>query len=504
MTRWRRRPGAAPDTPGYDPDQPFVLTLPTAHGPVIATANRAARTAGLRIGEYLANAQARMLGLRHAMAEPAADAAALHRLALWAQRYGPAVMPYPDDVGGDGFWIDISGAAHLQGGEAGLLNDAHDRLRHAAIPARLAIADTAGAAWALAHHGAPHAIVPPQQQDNALRPLPLAALRLAPEVLRHMRRLGFRRIGDLMEKPRAPFTLRFGRDVWATLDQALGVRAEPWNPLKPPPAYHADRTFAEPVISQDFLLSSFCTLLDNLLDAMATDRVGVRGLHLLLFRPDGRCLTAKVELAAATRDAHHLHRLIALRLQRLAETLAPDEGHDAIAVQVEHVAPLAQVQDRLDERGRAVPEPLSSLVDRLRQRHDRTSLIRPYPVESHVPERAVFERHPDDRLPLTGAAFRTEQRRPPLLLSAPEKVSVLAEVPEGAPMQFQWRRQLHRVTRAEGPERIAPEWWRREPDAELRDYYAVEDEAGRSFWIFRTGLHGDAISPQWFLHGLFP
>ena len=157
MTRWRRRPGAAPDTPGYDPDQPFVLTLPTAHGPVIATANRAARAVGLRIGEYLANAQARVLDLRHAVAEPAADAAALHRLALWAQRYGPAVMPYPDDIGGDGLWIDISGAAHLQGGEAGLLNDAHDRLRRAAIPARLAIATRQGqpGPWPIMAHRTP-------------------------------------------------------------------------------------------------------------------------------------------------------------------------------------------------------------------------------------------------------------------------------------------------------------------------------------------------------------
>lgn len=504
MTRWRRRPGAAPDTPGYDPDQPFVLTLPTAHGPVIATANRAARALGLRLGEYLANAQARVLDLHHAVGEPAADTAALHRLALWAQRYGPAVMPYADDAGGDGLWIDISGAAHLRGSEAALLDDAHDRLRRAGIPARLAIADTAGAAWALSHHGAPHAIVPPQHQDRVLRPLPLSALRLAPDILRRMRRLGFRRIGDLMDQPRAPFRLRFGTDVWRRLDQALGLQAEPWQPLQPPPAYHAEQVFAEPVSGQDFLVRSFSALLDRVLDAMSSDRVGVRILHLLLFRPDGHCLTADVQLAAATRDARHLHRLIGLRLQRLAETQGPDEGYDAIALQVDRVAPLGPLQDRMEEQVRSAPEPLSNLVDRLRQKQDRTSLVRPYPVDSHVPERAVFERRPDDPLPLTAETFRSDRRRPPLLLAEPELVNVMAEVPEGAPLQFHWRRRQHRVVRAEGPERIAPEWWCQEQAAAIRDYYAVEDEDGRSFWIFRAGQHGGAQPPQWFVHGLFP
>ncbi len=505
-------------------------------GARLVALNAAAWRCGLAPGDLLSNARSKVLDLQSRDADPAADETALRQLALWCLRYTPVVVPWDVTNGADGLFLDITGCAHLFGGEESLLADLANRLRRFGLHPRLAVADTAGAAWAVARYGEmipsptqwgrwpkagggagevsvteitsapprpfgapPHCvgrediqIVPPGEQDSTLRELPLAALRLNEETQATLCRLGFRRIGELMRQPRAPLTARFGTSLLARLDQALGRLDEPLSPLDPPPTWRAQATFVDAIMTQAHVTEAATRLLHVLVRDLERDGAGVRVLRLLLFRLDGEVLSLEIGLAAPSRDVQHIARLIAMRLDRLPAGLEADFGFEATALHVPVAERIIARQAALgiaDDAGE--PAGLAALIDRLEHRLGAGAVRRLHPRQSYIPERAVVARRAA-KAPATDWRIETPFGiRPSLLLAPPEETAdVVAIVPEGPPRRFRWRGALHDVAHADGPERIAPEWWHPGQQEPERDYYVVEDSDGRRFWMYRAGHYG--------------
>lgn len=493
-------------------DAPLALTLAGPRGLVLHAVNAAAEAAGMHAGMALADARALLPSLATRPADPGGDAAALDRLARWCGRYSPWVRA----DGEDGILIDASGCAHLfacpeqgrRSGEAAMLDDIATRLEGMGLEVRAAIADTPGAAHAMARHGRTR-VVPPGGSGAALAPLPVAALRIDDGAATTLGRLGLKRIGDLYDLPRATLARRFGhggaRAVTAVLhrlDQALGTIFEPVEPMMPAPAFRVRRALPEPLTETMALDALLAPLFAALAARLADDGKGARRLSVTLFRVDGTSTRLAAGANAPSRDPAHLARLFRERLIGID----PGFGIDCLILAADVVAPLGAVAQDFDGRG-AQALALSELVDRLALRLGAAHIGHARPAESHVPERAERRGAGLDAPAWTTAERPPGPRRPLRLLPRPEPLDVMAEVPEGPPLAFRWRRVHHRVARAQGPERIAPEWWHDDgAHARVRDYYRVEDEAGRRFWLFRAGLYGEAAehgAPRWFLHGLF-
>lgn len=475
-----------------------VLATEGAHGPVIHAVNRAARLAGVTVGARVADMRALCPKLKMDFADTEGDRVALHRLALWARRWCPWTVA--DDwaaeraVGGNhGLILDTTGADHLHGGEAAMLVDMEAGLSALGYSARLALAPTWGAAWALARFGPVRAIC----ADAAS--LPVAALRLDGETVLLLNRLGLRTIGQLADLPRLSLARRFSRagpaqNPLIRLDQMTGHLPEPVSPSDAPPVFRADVRLAEPIFDPTHHLPDLC---EALCKQLAKAHQGARRLRLTVYRTDGTVSRIDVACASPSRDPAHLSFLFRDRLERID----PGFGFDLISLEAPATEGLGNRQADLAGGTDAGPE-LSHLVDRLTARFGRNALTQLQPVASHIPERAMVRAAP---LAATPGITPVQVERPQRLLDHPEEVRVLYTVPEGPPAQFQWRRRNYRVMRYQGPERIAPEWWQDKPGTRLRDYFKVEDEVGHRFWLYREGLHGDGRggAPRWFLHGIF-
>jgi protein ImuB len=451
-------------------------------------------------GMPLADARAIAPGLVALDADPTGDAAALMRLAQWCGRYSP----WTATDGTDGIWLDVTGVAHLHGDEAGLAADLVARLKRQGLSARAAIADTPGAASALARAGTqPITVVPCGATRVALALLPVGALRLPLETIELMERLGLRRIGDLYKLPRPALVARFGLAAAERLDQALGTLPEPLSPLPPAPVRSSHRRFAEPIARPEDLAAAIAWLADALCRALAADGVGARRLALRFYRVDGVVLALEAGTAQASRDPRHLAHLFAERLDRIE----PDLGIEDMRLEALIVEPLGPRQAGLDRAGAGADrsdDALAALVDRLENRLGAGSVTRMRPRDSHLPERAV-ERVPAFAAGAGGTPWDTQRPRPPRLLARPEPIEAVAPIPDDPPVLFRWRRLVHRIRASDGPERILGEWWRGPgEETSLRDYYRVEDMEGRRFWLFRSGLHQPGVTPSWFLHGVFP
>lgn len=490
-----------------DPAAPFVLAADTTGGPGIVAVNPAASARGVVRGDRLADARAKAGAIQVRACDPQADRRALRRLALWASRYAPAAAPWTGRSGEDGFFLDVTGAAHLLGGEARLALDLQTRLAGFGLPARIAVADTAGAGWALARFGAEkRRILPSGREAEAMTPLPVEALRLDPDTRATLRRLGLKRVGDLVGQPRAPLAKRFGPSLLDSLDRCLGRAPDPLTPLAPPPVYDAFRPVLEPLVSQEAIVTVAQDLMAELAPTLERDGLGARRVRLVLYRVDGHALAIPIGLARPSRDAAHLARLVALRLERLGESLDAGFGFEAVRLDVAEAETMADSQPGLGTAARHTDDSQqAAVIDVLRQRLGPRSLTRLHPLDSHIPERACTRRLlGEDSRPGKPSGWRPSRLRPPLMLPRAEPADVVAMVPEGPPRRFRWRGVTHRVAEAEGPERIAAEWWRRREAQPTRDYYVVEDEAGRRFWLYREGLYGrEPGEPRWFMHGLF-
>ncbi|HRN88541.1 MAG TPA: DNA polymerase Y family protein, partial [Hyphomicrobium sp.] len=498
----RKRSSRAP----VNPARPFVIAEASETAPCIVAVNPAAADAGLAPGMRLADARARLGSLQVRQDDPMADTAALERLAHWATRYTPSVALFKAESGTDGLFLDITGAAHLLGGEENLLADLAERLDAANLPARIAVAETPGAAWALAHFARTNrAILPAGTEANALAPLPIEALRLDPATAVTLRRLGLKRVGMLLGQHRAPFAARFEKELLLRLDRALGRAPEPLAFLTPPPAYTQIRTLLEPIDSEEAIVAVATRLMDDLVPRLETDGKGARALRLTLYRVDGAAHEIPFGLALPTRSPEHVARLLRLRLERHARSLEAGFGFETLRLSVtvvEAMAPRQRTLARSDETERT--RRCTRLHDALRQRLGPQSVRHLAPVESHLPERSQIScMTPDDAS--SWPAFETAQPRPPLLLAHPEPANVVALVPDGPPLRIRWRGTLSTIARTQGPERIAAEWWRDGADAPTRDYYLVEDGTGRRLWLYREGIPGrETTDARWFVHGLFP
>jgi protein ImuB len=491
----------------------LVLAATVGNRRLVTAVNEAAEAMGIAPGLGLADARALHPALAVAAADPAGDAAALARLAFWCGRYSPWTAPQAPD----GVWLDVTGSAHLQGGEASLVAELVERMARQGIAGRAVIADTAGAAWAMARAGsAPVVVVPEGGMRAALTPLPVLALRLAPALVGELERLGLRRIGDLLGLPRAALARRFGETVTLRLDQALGTVAEPLSPLPPAPARWTRCRFAEPIGTAEAIAAATRLLMEALCRRLAEEGLGLRRLRLGLYRVDGSRAEAAIGTARPSRDVRHLLKLLEEKLMAVDPGLGiEDMLLEAAKVETQAAAQLSfrnalhhftvgkKIEGEEKGREREDETEIAALVDRLANRLGPGAVFAMLPRESHVPERAVACAPVFSTT--KAAPWDPGRLRPIRLLPRPEPIDAVAPIPDDPPILFRWRRRQHQIRRADGPERILGEWWRSaEEGAELRDYYRVEDETGRRFWLYRLGLYRpDAPPPRWFLHGIF-
>jgi protein ImuB len=489
VERWAR-------SSDFGPDDPVVLTVEGTHGLLIHAVTRAAAERGARGGARLTDARALDPTLVAVPADPEGDAALVERLARWAGRWSPLV----EVDGQDTLRLDVTGVPHLFGGESGLIADVQTRFAVAGLSTRVALASTAAAAWALAHYGKSAAIISGKDTGSKLADLPVAALRLPPEATLTLERLGLKTIGTLAGIERRSLARRFREadNPVDALDRALGRKPEPLTsvPTNRPP--RALLKLEEPATHPEAPSQALDRLIPDLVQQLQRRHLGARRLVLIGFRVDGSTALASVATSIPSREPKHLHRLIADKVA----ALDPGFGFDAFALETSWAEDLSSAQDCLIGEPSSERE-VARLVDRLSVKLGPVKVRRPQPQESHLPERAIGWRPALDRI--DPVETRETPPRPQRMLDRPEAIAVVYATPEGVPRRFVWRRAVHDIARVEGPERIAPEWWRERSTARLRDYYRVEDQAGRRYWIYREGLIGDGRGglPEWYMHGLF-
>jgi len=442
-----------------------------------------AEALNLHAGQTLADARALVPQLHSVPADPAGDAAALARLAEWCCRYTPWTAPDGDD----GLMLDISGCAHLFSGEAALVGDIQKRLARAGVTARVAAADTPAAAWAWVRRG--DSTVLGHDEAGKLRQLPIMALRLPQEIADDLWRLGLRTLGHLFDLPRGPLLRRFGAETLQRLDRVRGLEDEPVNPRRPAPQWRVRLTFPDGIGYREDIDRALAQLLATLRTTLEQEHRGARQLELGCYRLDGSVQFLAIGTSQPTREVRHLQRLFAEKL----DTVAPGFGIETLILDALTTETLAPQQPQLDVATTG-GESMATVVDRLQNRLGRRSVFRAALRESHIPERAMglvpalADRRPVSPVP---------RSRPLRLFTPPEPIE--AQVLGGpAPRCFRWRRVDHRVTTAQGPERIGPEWWRPAAGRETRDYFRLQDGKGRRFWVYRVKDSG-----AWFLHGLF-
>lgn len=540
--------GGSPERDQPEACRPLVTITSDGHrGLRLAAVDAIAAAAGLAPGQSLADARALEPGLIVHDAAPVADLAVLSELAGWARRYTPwTATSGLESGGGAGLWLDISGCAHLFGGEAALLDELTRRLQRQGYTARAGLADTTGAAWAAARFADARdarafVIVPPAAQHSFVTDLPIAALRLSPATVEALGRLGLRRIGDLLRLPRDGLATRFGEPVTRRLDQALGTLAEPISPRAPQPGWRVALNCPEPLNQLEAVSAAAAKLLSALCNRLADAGRGARRLELALFRTTGRVDYVTIGTSRPSRDAAHLMRLVGEQLDRLPAPAEDPYGNADLAI--DYLTLTALTSETLAATQVALPggdqhdadpandDALGVLIDRLGNRLGTNAVIRLAAAESHIPERAQRTASalaapplalaiPANR-PATPSPQRPAQPRPPRLLPRPEPIEATAPVPDDPPLLFRRggkaggriRGRVHRIVHAEGPERLAPEWWRdstgddpEQAATTTRDYYRVEDSDGRRFWVYREGLYGmpdGTPAPRWFLHGFF-
>ena len=474
----------------------FVETIGNAVR--LHTVDRAAAQAGLGAGLTLADARARVPELAVYPHDPGADHDWLVGLADACGRYSPTVALLPPDA----LAMDIAGCTHAFEGERFLAADVERRFARRGVLARHAFGDTPEIAHALARFAG----APAPDEKGAVRRLPVAALGLDDDATAALAVAGLKTVGDVMARPLAGIAARFGAEAVAAIRRLSGEVKAPVSPRVAVAPIVAERRFAEPIARTEFALVVLAELLAEVAATLEERRQGGRRWQASLFRADGHVQQLRVETGRPTRDVAVVMRLFRERIDSLADPLDPGFGYDMLRLDV----PLAE---RLDagqlklEGGRHQTDDAAALIDRLSTRLGSQRVRHFAPRDSHIPEQAELTL-PATAPPAPGIWPARQPGEPPLrpihLFDPPQRIeTVMAEVPDGPPRRFRWRRQLHEVARAEGPERIAPEWWRRREPGQARDYYRVEDQRGRRLWIFRLGLYGVDDDPRWYVHGLF-
>ena len=490
---------------------PCIVVAKQNNALQISALNDAAAGLGLEVGLPLANARAVCPDIKVFDADAAADTEALGHIADWCDRLTPLVALDPPH----GLLLDITGCAHLFGGEALMQAMLCDALQRQGFVVASAIAGTPVCARTLTRC-VPGRIVTSGEEAAAVAPLPVFALGADDAITRGLRRAGLKTIGDVACRARPEITARFGAAFTSLLEQALGQTEAPISPRKPLPEYIVERRFAEPVMTDAVISLTLAGLARTLVGAMERQGKGARRLELSFFRTDGAVRAIAVETGQPVTQGEVIDRLFRERLGAIADPLDPGFGFDLIRLSAGRTEIVVQQQRDLDAHVHDNDE-LAALIDRIAARIGGSRVMVHVPQDSHLPERAAMAVPAQHHLAQSADADwpdRTEGEpplRPLRLFERPEEIKVIAQVPDGPPARFVWRRAAHAVVRAEGPERIAMEWWRTPGKMLTRDYFRVEDETGLRFWLYRDGLYGREIAqeqgrvvqPQWFMHGLF-
>ena len=521
---------------GVQADAPLVFVEKIRGGLRLAALDPTALGLGLRRGLTLADARARVPHIEVVDLDTVADAALLEQLADDGERWTPLLTIDPPD----GMLLDITGCAHVFGGEATLRRRVLSRLARAGLTAHASIAGTPDAARALVRFGGGKVDIVPEGKDtDAVAPLPIAALNMPAETLIGLSRAGLKTIGDLASRPSQPLVARFGEELLTALRRVLGIEDVRITPRRPFASCIVERRFMEPIAMADDIERTIQGLIADAVETLEARGEGGRVFEASFFRADGAVRRISVQTGRPSRNVASVLRLYREKLDSLADPIDPGFGFDLIRLGVPVTEAMETVQTSLDGRD-AEDGDVLDLVDRLVARFGRDRVLRFVAQDSHDPSRAAKMAAASsfgansfasksvatssmavsmDSMPRrSGGASQAlawpalswpvpepfePPSRPLQLFDPPQPIETIAEVPDGPPIRFRWRRLMHHVVRAEGPERIASEWWR--GDGRLtRDYYRLEDAEGRRFWIFRAGLYSrETDAPRWYLHGLF-
>lgn len=472
-------------------DTPFIIAAPERGRLLVKAASLPAVKKGIVQGMVVADAKAMLPELKLFHYKPGAEKKLLDGLALWCLRFTPVVSA---DLP-DGILLDISGCPHLWGGEQPYLDAITGKLEASGYRVKAAIADTVGAAWAIARFGDPCGIVAPGQQAAALDPLPPAALRLELPVLDRLKKLGFTRIGSFITMPATVLRRRFGKDLLTRMAQALGKLEERPVPLQPAAVFRAQLPCTEPVHTRVAIDRALETLLRELCSDLQKAGRGLRTAVFKIYTVDGGSQEICIGTNRPVRNTGHLLKLFEPRITEIA----PGMGIEVFVLDAPVVEELPGRQEAIwNTLGSAdTGTELAGLLDRIAGRMGAAAIKRYLPAEHHWPERSVV---PGGLFEKAVTAWRSDRPRPLYLLPEPAPVVVAAPVPDYPPMLFRYRGKVHNIIKADGPERIEQEWWLEQH--QVRDYYVVEDQEGARYWLFRAGHYGEE-KPQWFLHGFF-
>ena len=470
---------------------PFVLTAPD-HGRMIITAvNPHAHQQGIVTGMVLADARAVVPLLKYFDDITGLDQKLLNAIARWCIRFSPiTTTDLPNGV-----IIEATGCTHLWNGEQSYLDSIEKRIKQTGYNVRTAIADTPGQSWGLAHFNDRSSIIRCEDELSAFLVLPVAALRLETETIGRLNKLGLRQVKDIVSMPRSVLRRRFGNHLLMRLDQALGHQEEIIHPIQPIEPYSGRLSCLEPIVTATGIEMALQRLLDELCKRLRQEGKGIRKAIFKGYRMDGNIQEIDIGTNRASSDVHHLFKLFEIKIS----SIEPSLGIELFTLEASKVEDVHPIQEKFWEGTCGLENPaLIKLMDRLSNKIGAEHIHRFLPVEHHWPERSVkMATSLNEEM---SSSWRTDNQRPIYLLQNPEPIWVTALIPDHPPMLFRYKNKLHKVEKADGPERIEREWWIDE--GQHRDYYAVEDEEGKRYWLFRSGHYSDD-NYQWFIHGFF-
>lgn len=473
-------------------DKPFVLALPDHGRMVITAANRLAQNQGINIGMVVADARALIPSLEVLDDQPETLNRLLNGLAEWCIRYTPAVAIDPPDS----LLLDVTGCAHLWGGEKQYITEMCKRFKQFGYDTSAAMADTIGTAWAIARFGHNDKIIESGQQHMALLSLPPAALRIEVSAIERLEKLGLRQISQLISIPRSALRRRFGVQFLQRLNQALGYEEEGINPVHPIEPYQERLPCLDPIVTATGIEIALQRLLDTLCHRLEREQKGLRTALFKGYRIDGKVQKIEIGTNRPSCNTKHLFKLFEIKI----ESIEPASGIELFTLEASKVEDLSTVQEQLWANKMELDNvELSELMDRLAGKIGAHNIHRYVPAEHYWPERSFKQTSSVNETFQT--SWKVNRPRPLQLLARPELVEVTAPIPDYPPMLFRYKGKLHKIMKADGPERIEAEWWLQE--GQHRDYYCVEDEDGYRYWLFRSGHYDAAKSYQWFIHGFF-
>lgn len=471
---------------------PFILTSPDHGRMVVRAASALAQTQGITVGMAVADARAIVPSLQVLDDDPELTVKALKGLAEWLIRYTPAVsIDLPS-----GLILDISGCAHLWGGEKQYMASIQQRLIDFGYANRIAIADTIGAAWAIARFGRDATIIETGEQTKALLSLPPAALRLETETVERLEKLGLRQVKNFISIPRPSLRRRFGLQILQRLDQALGQEEEWIDPVLPIEPYQERLPCLEPIVTATGIEIALQRLLTSLCQRLQQEQKGLRMASFKCYRIDGKIQTIDIGTHRPSCNSKHLFKLFQIKI----DSIEPALGIELFTLDASKVEVLSAAQEKLWQDSSSLDNiDLSELLDRIGGKIGANNIHRYLPAEHYWPERSFKQASSINETCPT--SWKLDRPRPLQLLARPEMIEVTAPIPDYPPMNFRYKGKLHKIIKADGPERIEQEWWLQQ--GQHRDYYAVEDDDGHRYWLFRSGHYDSAKSYQWFIHGFF-